>query len=91
MASWLWAILIVYGILVFALSVWTYGKPFTFNYRGQRIPVRIPLLRLLMVMWLAAFVLFSVPMHFLCRVVGLRGFYDRRTKNYGTQNPFKRI
>lgn len=87
-----WAIILsVYGALVLALSFWTRGKPFWFNYRGKRIPIRIPILRLTLVMWLAAFILFSLPIHIVCRFIGFRGFWDRESGDYGTQNPFRRI
>jgi hypothetical protein len=88
--SWLIYIAIAYGVLLCAMLLVFRGKPFTFNYRGDRRPVRVPLFKFLMVAFLAAFVLVSVPVHVVCRFVGLRGFYNLRDKSYATQNPFKR-
>lgn len=88
--SWLTYIAIAYGVLLCVMLLVFRGKPFTFNYRGDRRPVHVPLFKFLLVAFLAAFVLVSVPIHIVCRFVGLRGFYDWREKSYQTQNPFKR-
>lgn len=90
MPTWLWVIASIYGAIVFVFGIWTWDKPFWFNYRERRIPVRAPLLRFLMIMGMAAFALVSIPVHILCQAVDRRGFWDRNAKTYGTQNPFRR-
>lgn len=88
--SWLTIIAIAYAGLVIALYLVFAGKPFYFNYKGDRKRIHAPLGKLLIIAGLAAFALVSLPIHIVCRFVGLRGFWDWREKSYTTQNPFRR-